>query len=406
MIMSPTLDVDALVESAAVVGQIAGGVAPAFVAAHSPLGARAVAVLAGPRLTTKNPAWSAEDENRLRQWLGILSEDEIARRLGRTPVAVHLRWKRDLQLTAPSKRPDVLTAEQIAQGLGIDGHQAADLIHRGILPGRRLPFRGRVARVVDRTQFLMWVVNPRHWCYFKPARVACNPLKTKHRRGRVYDVEFWQYVRRLIDRQRRRWQDEWWTPGEVARARGLGSKRSSTGFVNKAILSGKLPATRWSNWCILKSDAQALPQHELIAYRGIGGKGQDHKHVSEAADAFLVLALAVGCTYAETARMMKVKEKYVMSRLKRLRLLGRIPGLIADHGLRVRWQPATGCVSADYRDYANRFPRLARLMARAGAGERLTRSQTRRVRQVRAKMNAAPLPGRKWKRRVREAQAC
>ena len=39
----------------------------------------------------KSPAWTPDEDNFLRQHLGVLSEEEIAARLGRTPAAVQLR---------------------------------------------------------------------------------------------------------------------------------------------------------------------------------------------------------------------------------------------------------------------------------------------------------------------------
>ncbi len=101
----------------------------------------------------------------------MLTDEEIARELGRTPIAIRLRGKRDLRLPAPSKNPSLLTGEQIAQGLAIDTHSSMRLIDRGILPGYRLPSQ-RAIRVVKRIDLLMFATNPMNWIYFDPDRVG------------------------------------------------------------------------------------------------------------------------------------------------------------------------------------------------------------------------------------------
>jgi len=66
--------------------------------------------------------WSEREDEFLRQNLGVLSEEEIGAALRRTLTAVHLRWKRDLGLPAPSKTPGYMTANQAAKILAVDVH--------------------------------------------------------------------------------------------------------------------------------------------------------------------------------------------------------------------------------------------------------------------------------------------
>ena len=76
---------------------------------------------AAPR--RKPPPWGQEEDEFLRANLGILSEEAIGAALGRTATAVHLRWKRDLGLSA-LRRPDQGDAEGGPSG-GTLPHQRA-----------------------------------------------------------------------------------------------------------------------------------------------------------------------------------------------------------------------------------------------------------------------------------------
>jgi DNA-binding NarL/FixJ family response regulator len=116
-------NIDILIEASVVEGQLKSGVSPKLVAARSSLGMRGVAILTPknePRKKAKSPAWTEEENKFLEAYLGVLTEKEIADALGRSELAVRLRWKRDLRLTALSKRSGTITAEQIANGLGVD----------------------------------------------------------------------------------------------------------------------------------------------------------------------------------------------------------------------------------------------------------------------------------------------
>lgn len=334
MALAVPRNLDLLVESAVVQGQLAGGSPPAWVVAHSSLGCRAVAVLNGRirRRGGKSPAWSPDEDEFLRVGLGILSEETIARHLGRTPVAVQLRWKRDLKLPAPSKAPGVITGNRIADTLGIDVHSVMKLIDRDILPGRRMPGR-RVIRLVNQTTFVRWAVNPMNWIYFKPQRVRDARL------------------RKLIELRRERWDDEWWTTGKVGRYHhGVNSR-----LVNRDILQGKLPAVKWGNWHVLRSDA--------IRLHYFTGKGHGHERDwSERADAFLILAHAVGFSTNAIAAMCGWDTSTVSYRLATLKREKRIWRLIRQHSLKAVYNARTGELYADWKCYRGRFPRLARAM--------------------------------------------
>lgn len=348
---------DLMIEASAVQGQLDAGLLPSIVASRSSLGGRAVSILSSTACDTgkfKSPKWTKDEDNFLISCLGILSEEDIAEALGRTVAAVHLRWKRELMLPAISKRSDVMTCNQIANGLCIDSHTAIKLLEAGILPGRLLPFNSRVVRVVNRVTLLRFIVNPMNWIYFKPDRVDRNHLV----RGlKVYDHAFWAHARRLVLKQRSLWKDEWWRIGEVARYHGLHHKA-----INKAIHDGRLQAKDWGNWWVLKSHATD-PDLRLQTWTGLGGKGQDHFIVSPRADAFVVLAEAVGLMHSETGALMGGwKDKKVAYRLHVLRERNRIPAIIESNLLNVFYDKRTHETFADWTMHRDTFPRLARLM--------------------------------------------
>ncbi len=306
---------------------------------------------AAPR--RKAPPWSEEQDEFLCANLGLLSEEEMAATLGRTPTAVHLRWKRDLGLPAPSKTPGYVTAHQAAGMLGVDVHAVCRWIEREWLPARLLPFRNRKVwriRVGDLKRF---AVRPENWIYFRP--------------GRVRDPTLACLVALAVER----WDDEWLTPGQVATMHGVVHQA-----VNRFIRAGKLPAVKWYNWQIRRSDAE----------RVFFPKGRGHGcelDWSEEGDAFLVLARAVGYSHAAIARVMDYPFHRVEARLTRLRRMGQIPLLAGKYGLEgVQYRQEGGCLLVDWRLYRERFPTLARAMDRFAAGESLSPVQAECVRGV------------------------
>src|SRR5574341_772118 len=363
-----TLDLD--IESALVHGQLAAGISPARLAVR--MEPRLVIVASHAfRPGGRAPDWTRAEDAFLRQALGWLSEDEIARRLGRTPVAVHLRWKRDLHLSAPSKAPEVLTANQIAEGMGMDLHAVGYWIDSGLLPGRRLPTQD-VTRIVARAVFLRWLVNPEHWMYFDPNRVGGEAATA--RAGVIFDFGFWQHARRLLDLARARWNDEWWSARQIADYHGVTTKD-----VQRYIRLGRLPAMQivnlsgrhatphWSLWFARRSDAEQL----VFQF----GAGSGHaKDWSRAADAFLILALAVGLSTNAIGRMGfygGAKDVYYRwSLLQRKRLISET---ICAFDLPVCYFPRRQIVFADWREVPDRFPRLTRALRRFKAGDDLAR---------------------------------
>ena len=209
---------------------------------------------------TRSRRWTTAEDAFLRANLGKLSEKEIARRLRRTPVAVHIRRERDLHLQSPSKSKDVMSAECIGIGVGKDGKSIHALIDRGILPGHRLPGYG-IIRLVNRMVLMKWLLNPENWVYVDPARIG--ELRPRGKRGipEHYDFAFWAEAAKVVQAARRRWKDAWLTPGQVAELLHVSSRH----YINTAIHKGNLPALRWGNWWIRRS---AIPRGMTINYSG------------------------------------------------------------------------------------------------------------------------------------------
>ncbi len=195
---------------------------------------------------TKAPVWTKEEDCFLREKLGWLTDAEIGEAIGRTEIAVHLRWSRDLLLPAPSKAPGIVTAHMASKMLGLaDRRKPAYWVDKGLLRGRRMP-GGRVIRLIRIEDLERFAVNPKNWIYFDPNGVQDARLK------------------RLISLRQHRWGDAWWTTRQVADHHGVSAKD-----VTRYIAHGKLPGVqsavrlearnngprRWANWFVLRSDA-------------------------------------------------------------------------------------------------------------------------------------------------------
>jgi len=361
------------VNNALAKGELRAGVPLPVVASR--YGRRAAVVFAKQAQTPKrSPYWTPDEDKFVRAHLSWLSLDDIALRLGRSALGVKLRYQRYLDLRGASKLPTLLTAEHVAQGLGVDSKTVHALMDRGLLPGRRLPLN-TVVRVVERDAFLRWVVNPRHWLYFKRERVG---LAKSKRIGQYYDATFWLKVRRLLDKQAARLQNigragegEWLTPMQVAELHGIAD---GDNFVNDAIHAGKLPAMRWGNWWVRRSAALTLTATDLRAYQGRGGKGVYKSVTSDAANQFVVLASAIGLSSADIGKMMKQHPRFAEHRLCALWLEGRAP--VIARAIGVNCDPKRRLLYADWRQYRARFSRVDRLARRFLKHDSLTYDET------------------------------
>jgi hypothetical protein len=208
-------------------------------------------------------SWDSEEDEYLRRNLGRITYAEIARHLGRTVTAVNLRWKRDLHLPAPRRHPEWLTLEQIAVGIGKDGHSITKLADRGILP-TRCPYEVANIRVVERQVLLKWILDPMHWCYFDTNQVGAFKPRTWRRRGRP-DIVFWRTARQQVLAARKAWKDEWLLIGKAAKFLKFEEGKWHNGIsrLNNAIHAGILQATDFGNWWILRSELERFARERI-----------------------------------------------------------------------------------------------------------------------------------------------
>lgn len=247
-------------------------------------------ITAKPR-KEKAPDWTEAEDAFLEKNLGYMTEAEIGKHLGRTETAVRLRWKRDLHLTAPSKHPDVITAHQAADMLGIDAHKLSHWVDRGLIPGRIMA-GGRKIRLIKRVSLFVWACSPKNWVYFDIHQVRDEKLK------------------RLLALRAERWGDEWWdgrqaadyhglTPKDILRYVKLGRVQS---FHLPVSLGGRHDDLGWAKHYYLKSD--------VIKLRFVFGKGNTELRKSKftpTADAWLLKARdELGMTFVHIGRTMKI----------------------------------------------------------------------------------------------------
>ncbi len=269
------MNVDTLIDYAVAAGQVEAGT-------------RADHALHGMsfRLMWKSGArpqrWTEEEHNFLAANLGRLTLEELAVQMGRSRNALKVRFTR-FHLPAPSKRIGYLTGNQIAKALGLDVHAVMKLHDRGLMPITNLAGPRHIMQI-SRIRLYMWAINPENWIYFRVENMVDRHLQ------------------RLVEIAQSRWEDEWWSTGQVAAFHGL--KGGKANAVETRIMRGKLEGKRWGNWWIKKSVAVSLHFY-------LGKGGATRRDWSARADAFIVRAHAEGRTDAEMARMMKWSEKTV-----------------------------------------------------------------------------------------------
>lgn len=342
-------DLDALIDAAVTQAEIENGVSAAVAMSRSSNGR--AAMLAAATGETVDPQanaaeWTPEDDAYLQRHLGRLPLAQIASNLGRTESAIKIRWTR-MGMEAPSKRDGEMVATEVGRRLGMCGKKIIRLIDTGILPGRTLPgIKG--IRVVEERHLLRWLVQPRNFIYITSTR----RIKDRRYRG-------------LVQRAMARWDDEWLSTGQVARMHKV-----TTGAVTKAIYEGRLPAVRWQNWQVLRSDALELRFSTRSGLRMVW---------SEQADAFMVLASAIGLPWFLINQMMGTGTTYDLSwyRVTWLRDNGRIPALSKRHGLGI-----DGSGWADWRLHSQRFPGVTRAVRRFLAGDELGQADHAAVRGI------------------------
>ena len=350
------LDLDELLDAAVLEAALADGRDPVLAARQfgvSRVIAAGVArgdVPAPPTVHGQANRWSAGELEYLRANAGVMGEGEIGTALGRSENAVRVKVRR-LGLACPTTHPGYLTAQRAALALGVDVHAVCGWIDRGLLAAELAPVRGRRIWRIRRSSFYAWALNPLNWVYF--IRIVRRPERIRDER-----------LRRLLVKRKVTWGDEWWTTGEAAEFHGVESTD-----VQRYIVAGRLPAVKYQNWMVLRSEAT---RPGLRFFRGRGA-GVFERAGTPAGDAFIVLATAVGIPWAHISRMTRNRSLggawTRWEAMKRRR--GYVPWLIRAFGLPVLYRAGDGAVWADWRPLAHRFPALARDWSALERGERL-----------------------------------
>ena len=339
---------DTLIDFALAAAELANGGKPALINVRSSGLAPMLAAVPVENPNKPSLRWTEAEDEFLRRNLGVLTGSQIAAALGRTAVAVHLRYSRDLRLPSPSKDPRYLTARNIARLLGVDEHKPCRWIDDGLLPGRAMPSdadRPRLIRLVDKKAFYRWVANPRNWIWFDIDLVADPSLRS------------------FLQRRRQRWGDEWWTTPQVAAYHAVDVQDVKRYLqlgrlhgVQSPNYAGRHPQPAWARWRILRSEAT---RPGLVFKKG---RGAGHKRDwSQAADAFILLARAVGLSTNAIGAMTGWHTGRVSYRLARLMSDNLVIPLAMQYNLRI-WYEGDGRLFADWYIHRRRFPALTQAM--------------------------------------------
>lgn len=297
--------------------------------------------------STKAANWTDDELAFLKRNLGHIAEAEIAAQLGRSLVGVHLKWRRK-GWDAPSKLPGFHTANGVADMLDKDVHAICKLIERGLLAAELVPLNDRkIWRVSDLT-LRRFVIRPTTWLY-------CPPERYKDR-----------HLRRLALLARERWGDEWLTTAETATMHDCHHKD-----IYRYIVRDKLPAVRWDNWHVRRSDAEKIHVHK--------GRGSGHEREwSRAGDEFILLCRGLGFASSTVARMMGWETPSTYNYRARLLLQNGVEEMAQRLPVRVQG----GEVLTDWHAVEWRFPTLSNAVERYGDRDPLSPHLAENVRSL------------------------
>src|SRR3972149_6389251 len=111
--------IDALIESVVAQAGLASGIAPSVLAAR---GMRVMPVMVEEyRRSGWANRWTPEEEQFLREQIGLMNDEEIGAALGRSAFAIKIHRQRK-GIPAHSKRPGWLTSHGAAKPMGGGGH--------------------------------------------------------------------------------------------------------------------------------------------------------------------------------------------------------------------------------------------------------------------------------------------
>jgi hypothetical protein len=339
----------ALIEESALYGALTAGAPPAWLAQTTNAAGDAIAILSNSvtaNPTPHRPVWTATEDAFVRDNYRSMTDAELAATLGRSVNAVKIRRERWLRLSSRSRRDDYLSARDVGKILGTGcAKTVAKLIDRGLLKGGTHALEAKIY-AVSRHDLTRFALNPRNWIYFHPDRVTDPTLS------------------RQITLRRARWNDEWWSVSQVAAYHGC-----HIHTVSHFIATGVIPAARWGNHWVLRSDATRAPI--------VSGKGNISIWTSRA-DAALIYARGTGLSWGDITRL--TGNDNPDARLKYLWDKDRLLECVHTHrlgnsGLHI--DPACRLLYVPYPHARGRFPFLDRAVDRFRAGQSLTPTQAR-----------------------------
>lgn len=240
-----------------------------------------------------SPKWTKAEDQFVIDHIQSMTAEEIGMKLGRSENSVHIRIVRK-GLPTQSRLPGWLTANQVAKLMGKDGHVISGWVDKGILPGKILPGKRRI-RAIDFNDLKRWLCTPENWPYFDEWKINN------------------EYLRRLINKAKTRWGDEWWTTRQMAdyhqcdiRKIGVNLELGKLHSIHCPGIGGRGKDT-WANRYIRKSDAIQWTSRTRRSEKKIWTKRGDD---------FILSSRANGKEFTEIARMMKWDVKRVMYRYK------------------------------------------------------------------------------------------
>lgn len=349
-------DLDKLIEEAVIAGELSAGANPNWLAQAADPTKVALLARAGPNRSRRASAWRPDEEEFIRRNHQLLSEEEISARLGRTPSATQVRRRKTMRIPGPcvTKPGDAWMSTvqaSIALGVGANSHKKLSCLYkRGIIPTRLLP-AGRKVVVVSRYDLTKFAVNPDNWMYFRPENVAEPRL------------------RKMVLARLAKWPDAWWTVGQAAAYHGC-----SVGHLSDFIRDHQLPAVRWGNWWVKRSDVMAIRLR-------LGVHTSSIQSWTEAGDQFLLLCFAIGYPPPEISTICGwtgERADWADVRYNYMRRKNMVATLVARSGYGLHYDPVTGRLWVDWRNWRHKFRLLDQAVTHFHQGQ-ASRAEARRV---------------------------
>jgi hypothetical protein len=203
-----------------------------------------------------------------------------------------------LRLVASSKTSGWISATRAARLLGFkDARYVSTWVKRGMVLGHVLSEKRKIC-MVNLVSLHRFVLNPMNWPWF--------------------DVDAVQdpHLRRLLERQRQRWGDEWLTAKQAARLLGWDPKK-----INHAVRMGRLEAVHIPNKSGRYGDRPGwayyfVRRSQVVKLRDYA-PGEARRQCTPAALGWIRKAVGMGWSVKAIARSMKKNRQTVRSWIDR-----------------------------------------------------------------------------------------